>query len=212
MQRQEIGDRADLVEREQLDAHALGNLLRDERIVRHHPHAERPGARRHLLTDASESGDAERLAPQLGSEEPLLLPLALLHGPVGGRHGARQRQHQRARMLGDADAVGARRVDDQNAAGAGGGHVDVVDPRSGARDDAQVGSGSEQIGGDLGRAAHHQGIGVSESVEELGRRTAASGIYLPAGLGAKQLQGRLRQLVGDYDFQDCPFAGPRVRM
>ena len=65
-------------------------------------------ALRDFLADAAEAGDAERLAAQLGAEEALLLPLAVLHRAVGGRNRARQRQHQRAGVLGDADAVGAR--------------------------------------------------------------------------------------------------------
>ena len=52
---------------------------------------------------------------------------------IGGRNQPRQRQHQRAGVLGDADAVGAGRVDDQDAARAGGGDVDVVDAGAGAR-------------------------------------------------------------------------------
>ena len=57
---------------------------------------------------------------------------------------ARERQHERARVLGDADAVGARRVDDENAAALAAGDVDVVDAGAGARDDAQAGSAGEQ--------------------------------------------------------------------
>ena len=50
---------------------------------------------------------------------------------------ARQREHQRAGVLGDADAVGAGRVDDEDAARAGRGDVDVVDAGAGAGDDAE---------------------------------------------------------------------------
>ena len=85
VQRQVVGRRAQLVERQQLDAEAVGDLLRDERIVRDDAHAERARALRHFLADASEAGDAERLAAQLGAEEPLLLPLAVLHRLIGGR-------------------------------------------------------------------------------------------------------------------------------
>ena len=138
MERQEVGGRAHLVERQQLDAHALGDLARDERIVGDDAHAERAGALRHLLADAPEAGDAERLAAQLGAEKPLLLPLAVLHRPIGGGNAARERQHQGAGVLGDADAVRARRVDDEDAARAGRGDVDVVHAGAGAGDDAEL--------------------------------------------------------------------------
>ena len=138
VKRQEVGGGADLVERQQLDAHAFGEIARDERVVGDDAHAERAGALRDFLADAAEPGDAERLASQLGAEEALLLPLRLLHRAVGGRNDAGQRQHERARVLGDADAVGARRVDDEDAARAGRGDIDVVDAGAGAGDDPQL--------------------------------------------------------------------------
>ena len=45
-----------------------------------------------------------------------------------------RREHQRERMLGDADAVGARRIHHEDAARGGGGDVDVVDAGAGAGD------------------------------------------------------------------------------
>ena len=66
-------------------------------------------------------------------------------------------------------------------------------------DDAQLRRRREQIGRHLGRAAHQQRVGVGQRRGELGRRPAAPGVDLPAGLGAKQLQRRLRQIVGDDD-------------
>ncbi len=201
MERQEVGAGADLVERQQLDAHALGDLARDERIVGDDPHPEGAGALRHLLADAAEAGDAERLAAQLGAEEALLLPLAVLHRPIGGGHAAGERQHQGAGVLGDADAVRARRVDDENAARAGGGHVDVVDAGAGAGDDPELRRRGQQVGGDLRRAADEQRVGVRQRGREFRRRAAAPRVDLPAGLGAEQLERRCRQVVGD-DYLD----------
>ena len=102
------------------------------RIVRDDAHAERARALRDFLADAAETGDAERLAAQFGAEEFFFSHLPAFIAAIGGRHRARQRQHQRARVLGDADAVGAGRVDDEHAARAGGGDVDVVDAGAGA--------------------------------------------------------------------------------
>ena len=168
--------------------------------MRDDAHAERARALRHFLADAAEAGDAERLAAQLGAEEALLLPLAGLHRLVGGRHRARERQHQRAGVLGDADAVGAGRVDDEDAAAAGGRHVDVVDAGAGAADDAELGGRGEQILRDLGRAADEQCVGVGEILGEIGGAPAGSGVDLPA-FGAEQFERRFRQIVGDDDFQ-----------
>ena len=206
MQREKVGRRADLVERQQLDAQAGGDLARDERIVRHDLHAERARALRHFLADAPEPGDAERLAAQLGAEKLLLLPLAVLHRAIGRRHRARQREHQRAGVLGDADAVGARRVDDQDAAAAGGRHVDVVHAGAGAADDAQARAALEQIGGDLGRAANEQRVGVGQRAARSAATATALGIDAASRLGAEQLQRRFRQLVGD-DNLSCDMVG-----
>ena len=112
--------------------------------MRDDAHAERRGAARHLLADAAEAGEAERLVANLLAEELLLLPLALLHRRVGGREVAGQRQDQAHREFGDADAVGAGRVHHDDAARAGGGDVDVVDAGAGARDRAQLRRGVDQ--------------------------------------------------------------------
>ena len=153
VQRDVVGAGEQVVERHQLDAEVGGHLLGDERIVRDDAHAERRGAARHLLADAAEAGEAERLVAHLLAEKLLLLPLALLHRRVGGRQVARQRQDQAHRQLGDADAVGAGRVHDDDAARAGGGHVDVVDAGAGAGDRAQLRRGGDDGGRDLGGAA-----------------------------------------------------------
>ena len=81
------------------------------------------------LADAAEADDAERLVAELGAEQALLLPALLLHRRVGGGDRPRQREHQREGVLGDADAVAAGRVGDDDAAGARGLEVDVVDAR-----------------------------------------------------------------------------------
>ena len=101
---------------------------------------------------------------------------------------ARERQHQRAGVLGDADAVGARRVDDEDAARAGGGDVDVVDAGAGAGDDAQPRRGSMQRRGDLRRAAHEQRVGVGEIGGELGGLAARNARRRSSRLGAQQVQ------------------------
>ncbi len=163
------------------------------------PNAAR--ALRHFLADASEPGDAERLAAQLGAEKALLFPAPVLHRVIGGRHRARQRQHQRAGVLGDADAVRARRVDDEDAARAGGGDVDVVDAGAGAGDDAEPRRRVHQRRVHFGRAADEQGVGVGEVGGERVRLASGARIDDPAAFGAEQIQRGGREIVGDDDFQ-----------
>ena len=113
---------------------------------------------------------------------------------------ARQRQHQRAGVLGDADAVGAGRVDDEDAARAGGGDVDVVDAGAGARDDPEPRRGVEQRARRpswrCGRAARRR----RRDRRRARRACARSARRRPAGFGAQQFQRRGRQIVGDDDF------------
>ena len=135
-------------------------------------------------------GDAERLAAQLGAEETLLLPAAVLHRAIGRRDDAGQREHQRPGVLGDADAVGARRVDDEDAARAGGVDVDVVDAGSGARDDPQPRRGRHQARRHFGGAAHQQRVRVGQIGGEGVRLAPGAGIDDPARFGAQQLQRR----------------------
>ncbi len=113
----------------------------------------------------------------------------------------RERQHQRAGVLGDADAVGARRVDDQDAAARSRRRRRRCRRR--CRRGPTIRSlrcAGEQRGGHLGRASHQQRIGVGESGRQLGGGAAASGIDLPSGFGAEQVERRFWQVVGDHDF------------
>ena len=142
VQREVVGGRAQRVERQQLDAEAGGDLLRDVRIVGDDAHAERPRALRDLLADPARARRCRASCRAARCRETLLFPAPVLHRAIGGRDRARQRQHQRAGVLGDADAVGAGRVDDEDAARAGGRDVDVVHAGAGAGDDPQLRRGS----------------------------------------------------------------------
>ena len=160
VQRQIVGARAQIVERHQLDAELGRDIRRDERIVRDHGHLERLGAARDFLADASQPGQPEHLAAHFLAEKALLVPLALLHRRIGGGKLSRQRQQLRHGELGDADAVRARRVHDDDAARAGGFDVDVVDAGAGARDRLEFLAGGDDVGRDFRGAAHDKRVGV----------------------------------------------------
>ncbi len=211
MQRQIVGGRAHFIERDQLDAETGRHFRRDEGIVRDDAHAERAGAVRDFLADSAQPRDAERLAAELGAEKALLLPAFFLHGAVGGGNRAGERKHQRQRMLGDADAVGAGRVDDDDAALGGRRDVDVVHAGARARDDTEPWGGGEQARVHLGGAAHQQRVRVSQVRRERVGLASRARVDLPAGLSADQFQRGGWQVVGYYDFQRGPVLGPRLR-
>ncbi len=201
VEREHVGGAAHVIERQQLDAQIRRHLGRNEWIVGDDAHAEGAGAPGHFPSDAPEADQTERFAAQLRAEKSALFPPAVLHRPIRGRHRACKGQHQRPRVLGDADAVGAGRVDDEDAAGAGGGHVDVVDAGAGTRHDSKTSRGGEQSRVDFRGAADEQGIGIGQIGGELVRRPARARIDGPSGFGGEQRDGRWRQVVSDDDLQ-----------
>ncbi len=96
--------------------------------MRDEPHAERGGAARDLLADASQAGESQHLVAHFFAEELLLLPFALLHRGIGRRQMPGQRQHESHRQFRDADAVRAGRVHDHDAACAGRGTSTLSTP------------------------------------------------------------------------------------
>ena len=92
------------------------------------------------------------------------------------------------------------RVDDENAARAGGADVDVVHAGAGAGDHLQVRRRSEQCGIDFGRAANEQRVGVRQIDSQLGGRPAGAGIDRPGLFSAKQFESGKGKVIGYHDF------------
>jgi len=198
VQRQEVRLRQDLVDLEQFDAERLGDLGRQEGVEAEDAHAEGLGADRDVAPDASQPDDPAGLAVQLDAHQPFLVPLAGAHPRIGCGDVAAQRQQHRQRVLGRRQRVLARRVHDQHAARGGGGHVDVVDARSGAPDDPQLRCRGDHLGGDGGRRAHHQSFGLGQRGELLVVRQAGPVVDVEAGFGEDAAAVR-RDLVGEED-------------
>ena len=199
VQREEIGAVAELVERHQLDPEILGDLGGDERVMRNDVHLERARPPNNFPTDASQTDQAERLAPQFCPLERLLLPSPVLHLCIRPCDRACQREHEGARVLGDADTVGSRRVHDEDASLTGCGEIDVVDTGTRARDDAERGRGRNEVCIDPRCAAHDQTVGVGDVRLELGTRSAATCVDCPS-FAAKEIGRRGRKRVSDENF------------
>ena len=153
--------------------------FRNEWVVRDNFHAERACPSGDFLADSSQPAEAERLASQFRAGQLLLVPDAALHRGVGGWHRPRQRQHERERVLSDADAVAARRIHDQNPPRAGRGEIDVVDSGTGAGNYPKFGSGGEQPLVNLGRAANDKRVGLNEIGGQRVRRTSGARVDGP---------------------------------
>ncbi len=162
MQSEVVGAGDELVERDQADAVFARHGRGDKRIAADDFEAETARASGHFKPDAAEAENAEGLAAQLRALQALLLPLAGVHGVVGGGQLAGQREHEADGELGDGDGVGAGRVHDDDAAAGGGFGIDVVDTHAGAADDAQLRRVLHQRVVDLHGAADHECIGIGE--------------------------------------------------
>ncbi len=146
-------------------AHAVGA---DERVVRDDAHAEPAGAGRDELPDAAEADHRERLVGQLDATEAAALPAPVDQRRVRLRDVARQRQHQRDRVLRRRQRVRLRRVADQDAARRGRLDVDVVDTGAGPADHAQPRAGGDQLGVDARGGAHHERVVAGDPLQQLG--------------------------------------------
>ena len=150
-------------------------------------------ARGHEPADAPEAEQRERLALELDAREALALPPALAQRALGHADVAREREHQRERVLGGRDDVGLGRVADDDAGRGRRRHVDVVDADARAADHAQLGRARDQRGIDLRGRAHDERLGVGERGREIGARPELEHL---AG-SAQQLEARVGDRLGD---------------
>ena len=153
------------------------------------------GAFGHFETDASETQNAQGLAAQLGALQALLLPLAGVHGAVGGRQLARERKHEADGELGDGDRVGTRGVHDHDAAARGGFSIDVVDTDAGSADDTQPGSLFHQSVVGLNRGANDERIRIGEGSRQAVRQFVV-GQHFPAGFSCEHCDRGGRHFFG----------------
>ncbi len=107
----------------------------------------------------SQAHDAEGLASQFGALKRFLLPLPGMHQFIGAADVASHGQHQRQRVLGHGNGIGAGSVHDRDAFAGGGIQVDVVDAHAGASDHPQLAGMLQQFGVHLHRRADDQRVG-----------------------------------------------------
>mmetsp|Transcript_11999 Transcript_11999/g.31770 ORF Transcript_11999/g.31770 Transcript_11999/m.31770 type:complete len:344 (+) Transcript_11999:1289-2320(+) len=191
--REEVRAREHLVERHQRGAYRQRELRCGERVARDDVHAEARGAARDLPPDAAEADDAEGFPGEARADEAGAAPAAGLEDGVGLRDEAGHGAEQGDGVLGGGDAVAGGRVDDDDAALAGGVEVDVVDADAGAADDLEVGGGLEDLAGDGRRGADDDGVvGADDVLELLGREVVAA---VHVELCAQNVEPLLRQLL-----------------
>ena len=104
------------VERDQLDAGLARYGRGDEGIAADEFEAESASTPGDFKADAAEAENAEGLAAQLRALQVLLVPLACVHGGVGGGELARESQHEPNGEFGDGNRICSGRVHDDDAA------------------------------------------------------------------------------------------------
>jgi hypothetical protein len=193
----EVALRQQLVQADQPDADLRGPGRLHVRVVGEQPDAERGQPLGDQYADPAEADHADGLVGQLDAGEPGPLPLPRLQRRVRGRDVAGDREQQRDRVLGGADDVGGRRVDDHDAAGGGRGHVDVVQPDAGPGDDLEPVGRGQRLGVDPGGAADQHRVHAGQRRQQRGSVGPVDVVQLE--LGGQHLQRGRRELLGDED-------------
>ena len=143
----------------------------------------------------------------------LLLPLACVHGGIGRRHFARQRDHQAQSQFGDGHGVGARRIHHHNAAARGGLGVNVVHADAGSANHAQFRRVLQQRIVHLNRAADHERIGIGQRCRQTVGQLIVR-LHFPSRLARKYGQSGRRNFFRQYDLHGCSLVrrGGRARV
>ena len=144
--------------------------------------------------DGAVADEAEAHAGEFGRRMTGLVPLALPHGMVLRGDAADGGEHQRQRVIGDRNGVGAGTVGHDDAAGDGRLHVDAVIADAEAGDHLELGHGVHLGGGHAGGAVGQDGaevrpLGGDGRRALLGRRRIG---HLEDGLEPRQFMGRKR--------------------
>ena len=202
MQRKVVGLGKELLDGDKSDSVLARQGRGDKGIGAHDLHAEPARAPGHFKTDAAEAQNAQRFGAQLGALQILLLPLAGVHGGIGGGHLARQGDHEADGEFGHGYGVGAGRVHDHDAAARGGFGVNVVHADAGAANDTQFGRVFKQGIVHLHRAADDKRVGIGQRCRQSFRQLVVR-FDFPSRLARKDGQSGRRNFFRQYDLHGC---------
>ena len=143
-----------------------------------HAHREAVRAPGDGLADLAEADDPQRGVMQVAAEQQRRiprLPPALAHKPIGFDDAARGREQEREREVGRGLGEDARRVADGDAAGRGGGQIDVVVADGDVADDAEARRRGDERGVDGVGEQTDEAIGIAHALSQhaVGRREIA---------------------------------------
>ena len=172
------------------------------RVVADKLHTERFGPLRHEPADAAQAENGERLLVQLGADEAVALPFALMHGSIRLRDVARAGQHKRHRMLGRRHEVGSGSIAYDDPALSGGIQVHAVDHHARAPDDAQLLGGFDNVARNLRSRPDNERIVVGDGRYKLLWRHVQPDVDLKPSV-AQSLESGVSYLLGHEHFFCC---------
>ncbi|GBC83117.1 hypothetical protein HRbin10_02257 [bacterium HR10] len=182
MKRDDVGEGQQLLQRDEPHVQVLREALRDERIMSDHRHAEGLRSFGHLLPHLPKPDEAERLAPQLATQKQLALPFPALHRVVGRDQMSHEREHQAERVFGDAHAVAAGRVHDEDAASRRCLQIHIVHARARATDHLQALRPLDRARRQPRLASDDHRVVVSDDRLHLRRRRRRPNVHVPSRL------------------------------
>ncbi len=107
-------------------------------IVSDQRHSKTGNALRDESADPSQADDADRLLKQLAAGKSCPVPAAVPRVLPGCRNPSDKTQHQAENQFSDGDGVLTRGVTDNDACFRSGSRINIVEPRTGSRDDLQL--------------------------------------------------------------------------
>ena len=195
--REHVGTLEEFIEADEFDAELRGASRGHVGVVRDDVGLEGREALREQLPDPAEPDDTDGFAEDLHAVEARPLPFVLTQRRIGcGDLAGRGQQQADGVLCGGVDVRG-RRIDDHDPAFGGSRHVHVVQAHSGAGDDLQIGSGSQDLGINLSGRSDQDRIGVLDGFEQFGTIRAVDPAHLD--ILTQCSNGGLGQFVGDQD-------------
>ncbi len=168
----EIGACQQLLELDRFGAGLADHLLGQVGIVNDDPHLQPQRPLHHQAADLAGADHAKGLAGDLNAEKTVLFPASGLGRAAGLGDLPGQRHEHGDGMFGGGGGAAEGGIHHHHPLAVGGGKIHVLDADSGAADDLEPAGCREDLGGHLGSAAHHQGLGIGDLAQQLGGRKA----------------------------------------
>ncbi len=153
----------------------------DEGVISQQLHPETLGAAGHFRANPAQTDHAQIFIADFDAHKGAAPPFAPLQRLVGLGNVAGQGQHQGQRVLGGGHGVADGRVDHGDTGAGSRVQVDVIHADAGPADYLEPAPRLNNLSGDLGFAANHQGIVFPDSLQQFFRFQTVFSVHLSFG-------------------------------